>query len=45
MPSVKSNVKSLKDLAHSYGKMNALMNETVKLYESRRIPRIETAEK
>ena len=44
MPRIKSNVKSLKDLARSYDKMNALMNETVKLYESRRIPRIETAD-
>ena len=45
MPSIKSNVKALKDLARSYDKMNALMNEAVTLYETRRIPRRETAEK
>ena len=45
MSSIKPNVKYLESLARSYKNMNDMMSETVKLYESRHIKRVETAEK
>ena len=45
MPNIKPNINRLVELARYYDKATVLMKETIELYKSRYIYRVETAEK